>query len=145
MSPSSRISKLEKYRSAMLELNQEFFHLLEKRRFLCLKIQEFKETGTGYSSYDPQREFEIFSKFQNEMKHLSIKELLAFSLVMEDQAQAFAPGAYPSWSQGIHLLEKESEIIHMINPLILQVKSVDLFSRLKLSRDFLFLKDFSRP
>jgi chorismate mutase len=142
MSPSSRISNLAQYREALAHLNSEFLLTISERRGLCLKIQEFKETQGTYSHYDPVREKEVFDLLNPNFKELSLKELLAFSLIMEDQAMAMAPGSYPSWSQGIHLIESNRDLVEMINPLLLKVSRPDLFSKLNLSIEFNFLKDF---
>lgn len=142
MSPSSRASNLAQLREILAQQNSEFFLTLKERRAICIKIQEFKVSGEKYSHYDPAREKEVFTLLKDELKELSIKELLAFSLVMEDQAQAFAPGAYPSWSQGIHLTQSDRELVEMINPLLIKVTHPELFARLSLVAEFQFLKDF---
>ncbi|MBA2406170.1 MAG: chorismate mutase [Bdellovibrionales bacterium] len=142
MSPSSRESNLSQYREALLQLNSEFFLMLSERRALSLKVQETK-SGTGrYSHFDPEREKVLFDKLKNEMKGLSIKELLAFSLIMEDQAMAMAPGSYPTWSSGIHLTEVSRELYGMLNPLLLKSSHPELFARLNLNAEFSFLKEF---
>lgn len=142
MSPSSRISNLAQYREALAQLNSEFLLTISERRALCLKIQEFKQNQGTYSHYDPIREKEVFELLNSSFKELSLKELLSFSLIMEDQAMAMAPGSYPSWSQGIHLTESHRDLVEMINPLLLKVSRPDLFSKLNLSVEFKFLKDF---
>lgn len=142
MSPSSRESNLTQYREALAQLNSEFFLLLKERRAVCLKIQELKETSGRYANYDPAREKELFQLMLSQLKELSLKELLAFSLTMEDHAGAMAPGAYPSWSQGIHLTAPKKELIEMINPLLLKTSRPELFSKLSLASDFQFLRDF---
>lgn len=116
--------------------------MLSERRAVALRIQELKENTGRYSHYDPEREFELFKSLENELKDLSLKELLAFSLIMEDQATAMAPGSYPSWSQFSHLGEPSKDLAGMVNPLLLKVSHPELFSRLKLASDFVFLKDF---
>lgn len=141
MSPSSRESNLSQYREALFQLNSEFFLLLSERRAMSLKVQELKN-GTGrYSHFDPEREKLLFTKMKEEMKNLTIKELLAFSLIMEDQAMAMAPGSYPAWSASIHLTEPAHDLFAMINPLLLKSTHPDLFSRLKFNPDFGFLNE----
>jgi chorismate mutase len=142
MSHSSRESNLEQLREALAQANSEFFLILAERRKICVKVQEFKDPRSGYSHYDPERERVVFARFQNEMKSISLRELLAFSLIMEDQAQAFAPGSYPSWSIKTHLKVAGYEVFEMINPMILKLTHPEIFSRLKLSSEFEFLKQF---
>ena len=142
MSLSSRESNLFQYREALLQLNSEFFLMLSERRSVSLKIQEMKG-GTGrYSHFDPEREKVLFEQMKAELKGPTLKELLAFSLIMEDQAMAMAPGSYPIWSGQIHLTQPSKELYAQINPLLLKISHPDLFSRLNLSSDFSFLKEF---
>lgn len=142
MSPSSRESNLAQYREALLQLNSEFFLLLKERRATSLKIQELKETTGKYSHFDPEREKELFEQMKSDLKLLSIKELLAFSLIMEDQALAMAPGSYPTWSSGVHLNEASKELYSMVNPILLKITHTELFTRLNLNSEFSFLKQF---
>src|SRR5688500_17894901 len=114
MSHSFRESDLAQLRESLAQLNSEFFLLIGERRNLTVKIQEYKEATGRYSHYDPDREKEIFSLFQAQLKACSIKELLAFSLIMEDQAMALAPGSYPAWSQMTHITTPKREIFEMI-------------------------------
>ncbi len=116
--------------------------MLSERRAVALKIQELKDHSGRYSHYDPEREADLFKKLTPEIKELSLKELLAFSLIMEDQATAMAPGSYPSWSQSCHLSEPSKDLASMVNPLLLKASHPELFSRLKLTAEFAFLKDF---
>jgi len=142
MSLSSRESSLAQYREALLQLNSEFFLILAERRLASLKVQEMKIGSGMYSNFDPEREKILFNKMKDEMKGLSIKELLAFSLIMEDQAMAMAPGSYPTWSNGIHLTASSKDLYAMINPLLLKANRPELFGRLSLNPDFSFLKEF---
>jgi chorismate mutase len=142
MSHSSRESNLAQFREALLQLNTQFFFLMEERRNLSLRIQELKEPSGRFSHFDPEREKEVFEILKPETKKVSLKELLAFSLIMEDQALSMAPGSYPTWSQGIHLQEHSRDLFTMINPLLLKITHPELFSRLHLTSEFSFLKDF---
>lgn len=142
MSHSSRESDLSQLREALAQLNSEFFLTIGERRNLTVKIQEFKEAKGRYSHYDPDREKEVFSMLQTQLKNCSMKELLAFSLIMEDHAMAMAPGSYPTWSQCTHIANPKKEIFEMINPLMLKISRPDFFSKLTLSQEFSFLKDF---
>jgi chorismate mutase len=142
MSPSSRESELAQLREALAQLNSEFFLTIGERRNLTVKIQEAKAASGRYSHFDPEREKDIFNLFHQQLRNCSIKELLAFSLIMEDQAMAMAPGSYPAWSQRIHLNEPKGELFEMINPLMLKLSRSDFFNRLILTTEFSFLKDF---
>jgi chorismate mutase len=141
MSPSSRASDLEQLREALLQTNSEFFFTLSERRKLCIAIQELKGATGRFSHYDPEREKIVFTHFKTQLATLSLRELLAFSLVMEDHALAMAPGSYPNWSQRYHLTSAPKEIHDMINPLMLKVSHPDIFARLELTAEFHFLKD----
>jgi chorismate mutase len=142
MTASSRASDLAQFRERLAQLNSELFLTVKERRNLCIKIQGLKSSAGTYGAYDPDREKELFSVMQEQFKELSLKELLAFSLVMEDQAMAMAPGSYPSWSQHVHLNGPSHELVAMINPLLLKQRSPELFKKLTLSPEFNFLKDF---
>lgn len=142
MSLSSRESKLLQHREALLHLNTQFLLMISERRVLSVKIQELKGDSGRYSHFDPENEKLIFDQLKTEMSSLTIKELLGFSLIMEDQALAMAPGSYPTWSSGVHLIEPSRDLYSMINPLLLQATHVELFNRLKFHPDFSFLKQF---
>jgi len=142
MSLSSRESNLSQYREALLQLNSEFFLMLSERRSVSLKIQEMKGSSGRYSHFDPEREKVLFEHMREELKVPSIKELLAFSLIMEDQAMAMAPGSYPTWSSQVHLTEASKELYAQINPLLLKISRPELFFRLNLNPEFSFLKEF---
>lgn len=141
MSPSSRASELEQLREALLQANSEYFFNLAERRKLCISIQEAKGTTGRFSHYDPEREKVVFTHFRTQLINLSIRELLSFSLVMEDHALAMAPGSYPAWSQRYHLTSAPKDLHEMINPLMLKISHPDMFGRLELIPEFHFLKD----
>jgi len=144
MSPLSPISNLDNLRAEISLLNKELFSLLDKRQNACHQIQEQKALEGIHSAYDPKREFEIFEHFSVAIKNLSLKELTAFSLIMEAHAEGRKPQSYPQWSKKVHLQKMhEDELFHLINPLLLKAKSPELFNQLNLSSDFIFLKDFS--
>lgn len=142
MSRSSRESELAQLREALAQLNSEFFLTIAERRNLTVKIQEFKDSTGRYSHFDPDREKEIFVLFKEQLKNLTMKELLAFSLIMEDHAVAMAPGSYPAWSSSVHIATPHRELFEMINPLMLKSARPEFFNRLTLSQEFSFLKDF---
>lgn len=142
MSLSSRESNLLQVREALLHLNAQFFLIISDRRTLSLKLQELKNQTGRYAHYDPDRELVIFNQMKSEVCRLSLKELLAFSLIMEDQAMAMAPGSYPAWSSGVHLATPSDGLQGLVNPLLLKIGHPDLFSRLYLTPEFSFLKQF---
>lgn len=140
MSPSSRESNLAQYREALLQLNTQLFMIVSERRFVSQKIQDLKTETGKYPHFDPTREKLLFEQFKEQISKLSIKELLSFSLIMEDQAMAMAPGSYPSWSSGIHLNGNSGELFGMINPILLKFARPEIFERLNLGPEFSFLK-----
>jgi chorismate mutase len=141
MSPSSRESNLAQLRERLAQLNSELFLTLAERRGLCQKIQGTKEVSGKYSHYDPEREIQLFKQLEKEIKELSLKELLAFSLIMEDHAMAMAPGSYPSWSNCTHIVNPKKELAEMVNPLLLKITHPNIYQRLILASEFSFLKD----
>lgn len=145
MSHSSRTSNLERYRESLLQLNSEILISIQERRRICLKIQELKSSEGAYPHFDPAREISIFELQKEHFLKLSLKELLSFSLMMEDQAMALAPGSYPSWSMKIHLSQQVGELFEMINPLLLKVSHPEIFNRLEFKPDFDFLKAQALP
>jgi len=141
MSPSSQESNLAQLREALIHLNSQLCMVISERRTISLKIQELKKGHGRFSHFDPEREILVFGLLKNDLEQLSLKELLSFSLIMEDQAMALAPGSYPQWSSGTHLESPNLDAAHQVNPLLLKVTHPDLFSRLNLLADFRFLKD----
>ena len=142
MSQSSRESEFSLLRESLAQLNSELFLTIRERRSVTLKIQDYKDSSGRYPYYDPDQEKIIFHHFLEQLKKFSLKELLAFSLIMEDQAMALAPGSYPEWSQSTHLQVLSGNLYEMINPSMLKVTHPDFFNRLALSGEFSFLKDF---
>ena len=141
MSHSSRESNLSQFRERLAQLNSELFLTMKERRTLSVQIQSFKDASGRYSHYDPEREKELFTQLQGEIKTLSLKELLAFSLIMEDHAMAMAPGSYPSWSQSCHIAAPKNDLAEMINPLLLRISHPNIYQRFTLNAEFIFLKD----
>jgi hypothetical protein len=141
MSLSSRESELAQLKEALAQMNSEFFLAIAEKRHLTVKIQGYRAASGRYSHFDPEHEKDMFLFFQPQLKTCSIKELLAFSLLMEDHAMAMAPGSYPTWSQMIHVAAPKNELYELINPLILKIARPDFFNRLTLAPEFSFLKD----
>lgn len=144
MSPLSQESNLRDLRDQLREKNELFFSTLSERKLIGQKIQDLKSERVGqYSHYCPRREKEIFGEMKNSLALLSLRELLAFSLIMEEHADSSVRGGncYPIWSSQIHLLKKEEEIFFLINPLLLKLLHQHLFFRLQLKSDFTFLTE----
>lgn len=138
----SRESKLTELREALEKLNSEFFQAVSLRRETAIQIQKLKSSKEEFPNFDPQREIDVFRKFQKELASLTEKELLSFSLIMEDQAMSLRPDSYPTWSHFVHLSSHNSRLYEMINPMILKIVRPNLFNSLSLSSEFSFLKDF---
>lgn len=94
------MKSLPKLRTDLEELNREFFSLLERRKKLVSEIQSLKSKASEYPHYDERREKELFSKLKTELLKLSKRELLAFSLIVEEHAKGGDEKAYPSFFKG---------------------------------------------
>ena len=92
MSLSSRESDLTQLREALAQMNSEFFLNLADRRKLCVRIQGLKEKIGSYAHYDPERETQVFTQFKDQLKNLTLKELLAFSLVRPSHQEVIPIG-----------------------------------------------------
>lgn len=125
-----------------------FFSWLEERQDLVsdirnLKYQEIEtKTKNEKRMYDPQREYDIFfaPAFHQNIQALSLKEVLALSLIIESQAQEFLDDdSYPEWSLAKHVDKGADKISHLINPLLLKSHSIEFFQKLPLKKEFHFL------
>ena len=103
------LSKLEALRTELAQVQDELYQLIRRRAELVTKIQAQKQ-----QSYDPKQESKVFD--HPSLKEFSPKELLAISLLIE----AHAGEQYPSFSEQIHLEEKQESLLAQINPLLLQ-------------------------
>jgi chorismate mutase len=136
MSPSSVTnSKLSKLRDELAELNAKLFVLFTERATVVEQIQVEKKAPTAF---DATRELSFFDQQRSSLLKLSEYELLAFSLLMEGHAGA--PGKYPAWSAGVHLLEAPSHKWQQINPVLLRVLHPERFAMLRMKPDFAFLQ-----
>jgi len=142
---SHQESKLFNLREELLSLNSDFFSWLIRRREVTENIQIEKKLCGRFKYYDPKREIEVFNLLESALKGASLKELLAFSLIMEDHALASDHNSYPEWSKGVHIHQPRHELFEMMNPLMLKKTHPDLFHKLSLTSDFLFLKDYPLP
>lgn len=139
--PTSPLSPtLKQLREALGGINSELFELLQRRRDVVDQIQSLKPMApAGWASFDAQREADFFQSMHDELMALSMKELLAFSLIMESHAGS--PARYPAWSEGVHLLEIPAQDFHRINPLLLKEVHPEVVKGLRLRPSFGFLYD----
>ena len=133
---SHSLDNLSKLRSQLAQLNTQLFELIQTRAELTHELQKAKGKNL-VTHYDAQREKQLFVDHKSVLDQLSLRELAAFSLIMESQAGA--PGFYPAWSEGVHLAGRNEAIESLINPLLLKTCHLELFKRLKLKADFSFL------
>ena len=137
MLPLYPASSLQDLRDTLLKINGELLLTISRRREIGELIQNNKSQADSYPNFDPSREVEVFRHMIEELKHLSLKELLAFSLIMEDQAKA--PSLYPAWSSGIHLEGPVTDLSEMINPILLKMTHPHKFQKLSFKAEFLEL------
>lgn len=135
------MSDLQLKRAKLQELNKQLFELIKNRREIVSEIQRIKNANHTYACWDPSQEVKLFTHFKETLLNFSIKELLAFSLLMEDQAM-ISTKAYPAWSECIHLTDRAmSDCVHQMNPILLAVFNKDLYDRLPLKKEFQSLID----
>lgn len=128
---------LEVLRLKLLNLNIELFELMSKRTQYVHKIQEQK-LSENLKVFDPKREVLLFAKIQIDLKKLTLKQLFAFSLIIENDASTFC-SSYPFWSERVHILNASGKLIEQINPILLKAYDTRLFSELSLKLDFDFI------
>lgn len=145
--------ELEVLRQKVEALNWELLNTLSLRKECVHKIQSLKDKEhiriAKYPHYDWEREVLLFKKFDTVLATFSLKQLLIFSLIIEEQAQlesATSP-VYPEWSKFQHLENKEKgseqfPLEYQINPLLLYFAKKELAKSLPLSLEFSFLKQF---
>tara|TARA_Y100000385_G_C13071757_1_gene629387 strand:+ start:873 stop:1289 length:417 start_codon:yes stop_codon:yes gene_type:complete len=126
---------LAAFRNDLKTLNEEFFLFLEQRSSLVKSIQSTKVKTNNYFCFDPAHEFSLFSKQTDNLSKLSLKELYAYSLILEDHA-CVSEQSYPLWSEQNHLNEKNHNLSFGINPILLAVTYKDLYDQLPLNEEF---------
>lgn len=130
---------LQELRSELDGINQQLIDLVKVRRNVVTQIQKQKPRhGGSFASYDSEREWSLFVRLKPQLEQLTLKELLAFSLLMEEQAGA--PVRYPEWSETIHLVSNANAIEHRLNPLLVKLLWPAQFEALNLSAQFSFLR-----
>lgn len=122
-------------RKELKTLSEEFFLFLEQRRSLVSSIQATKDNSKQYFCFDPKYEATLFTKQSESLSKLSLKELYAYSLILEDHANV-SNGSYPEWSIQPHLDEKNHEQMSGINPILLAVTHKDLYDQLLINDEF---------
>jgi len=134
---------LELLRVKVLELNHQMFSLIRERRLIVNQIQSLKSTDGHFPYFDSQREILLFGKLAPDLKMLSLKELLSFSVLMEGQADPASLGLYPQFSSGDHLEQtKRLGIIELINPILLHFYNPELEKQLNLKKEFRFFEKY---
>lgn len=132
------MKELESMRQSLGELSQQLLNDIQKRKEIVEKIQELKNQNKTYFAFDGEQEKKLFLKFKSSLQRLSKKELLAYSLLIEDHA-CVDQNAYPEWSQGIHLKSNITSVVEMINPILLATIYKDEYDKLPLTEEFIKL------
>lgn len=122
-------------REQLGKLTQNFFSLLNERKKIVTQIQKFKEKEKRFYAYCPEQEVQLFLIQKDLLSSLSLRELLAYSLIMEEHANVES-NAYPQWSQGEHLQQSRVGMIYQINPILLAVTRKELYDALSLNEEF---------
>ena len=134
---------LELLRVKVLELNHQMFSLIRERRLIVNQIQSLKPTEGSFPYFDSKREILLFEKLASDLKMLSLKELLSFSVLMEGQADPAGVGLYPQFSSGDHLEQKNRMgLIELINPILLHFYNSELEKQLSLKKEFRFFEKY---
>ncbi len=136
-------SHLPQLRSELLDLNRMMFSLWAQRKKRVSEIQQLKNINLRlkeFAHFDPDREWQLIQSLSRQIHQLSMKEVWAFSLLIEEHAGGGT--YYPEWSRGIHLQEFNGTMEQMINPLLLKKVHPQLFSALPLNQTFQFLAEF---
>lgn len=107
----STAMKIRRERERLLLASINLLQSMREREKLSFEIQKMKKKQGRFSRWLPKREKEVFKILAPYLEACSLKELLAFSLIMESQAQG-EKDSYPSWS-----LDSE-DLIEYINPLL---------------------------
>ena len=127
------MNKLQSLRSQLERVNDQFFSLLKKRKSLVHQIQSEKEIK---SSYDLNRELELFKSQESILSGLSQVELYIYSLIIEEQAYSYNK-SYPRWSFKEHLNNSDQEYyLDGTNPLLLALFDKKSYSSLNIKSEF---------
>ena len=127
------MSQLKSLRSQLETVNDQFFSLLKKRKSLVHQIQSQKEIK---SSYDLNRELELFKSQESTLSSLSQVELYIYSLIIEEQAHSYNE-SYPRWSCKEHLTTSvQANHLEGTNPLLLALFDKKSYSLLNIKSEF---------
>lgn len=129
------MKELESMRESLSKLSQDLLKSILKRKEIVKDIQQLKDQSEKFYAFDGEQERKLFVKFKNALSQLSLKELLAYSLLIEDHA-CVEVGAYPQWSQGIHLESNQTSLSGMVNPILLATIYKDEYDKLPLNDEF---------
>jgi chorismate mutase len=117
------ISQIQSLRFEIAKINNNILTLILERKNilnLMIKNKENETSNNFYPFYDCEREWDVFKEHHLLLRQMSLKEALAFSLVMEEQISTEDKNLYPQWSEKIHLNKTHLNLIpEMINPLLL--------------------------
>ena len=127
---------LAEERQNLFKQTKKILKDLSKRRNLVFEVQQ-KKRELGLETYDPVREEELFQSLRKELDHLSLEELLSFSLIIESQAG----GTYPNWFDGEHLAGDPVDCADHMNPVLLKVSRPEIFKKVALNGRFNHLMD----
>lgn len=131
---------LVELRAKLLALNVELFGLIEKRKLIVSRIQDIKAENK-LSAFSPEREKVLFEKLTPLLKHLTVKELFSFSLLLEAHVDPAAKGIYPAFSELIHLRKTvKTPLWYRVNPILLYYYDAKSYFKLPLKKNFKFFK-----
>lgn len=129
------MESLTNLREQLKELTQQYFRLINFRKELVAKIQKTKPQDKIYFAFDPFQEKQIFKLQKEHLKNMSPRELLAYSLIMEEHASVTI-NAYPQWSQGEHISGQNMDLLSYVNPILLAVVHKEKYDELPLNEQF---------
>jgi chorismate mutase len=127
------MENIESLRKDVLSLTNNIVKSILSRKKSVKLIQELKEQKIFFKNFDPTREVTVFEKVE-ELKSLSLKEVMCLSLMIESQAGS--KDQYPQWSSGEHLSNKPIDISQQINPILLASTFKTRYDALPLNLEF---------
>ena len=128
------MGELINLRENLRVLTAQILTLIEKRKMIVKEIQSLKDDNSEYSNFNPEQEKNVFQSLKDQLKNLSLRELLIVSLMIEEHATTNA-SSYPAWSEGEHVDHIEG-LICQINPILLAVVNKDLYYAISLNNKF---------
>lgn len=132
------MNNLDALRTQLQSLNNSLFELMDTRRLIVHSIQDEKKSS-NQNVFLPEREIELFFSMKNEIQKLSFKKLLAFSLIIEDDARSYNQ-SYPAWSEKVHVALSKNILEEQINPILLKAYDLKLFQSISFTQDFDFIR-----